>query len=779
MRKQTLGLSVLAAVVLICGAGVPAESGSKPVQLVEYEDQFSFVSLIPTKMGEKAGIAVVFEGSDDLHYYAKKETAAGGYNLKIAASAKGVTFAKPVFPEWTTFRDPVLEKNVEVYIGDFAVFIPIESYETDAPESDVEVTIDALVCTSKICLMPFTKTLTAKVDFSGADSWKEIDLVAISKKQKDSLHPAASYSAPVAFLLALVAGVILNVMPCVWPIIPIIVMRLWNQAGKNRAKSLGFGVAFSTGILLFFAAIAVFNIILIVSRGTVFQWGDPLRSPAFVASMSLLMIALGLFMFDLFTIGIPASVSGGAGSGTGVFSTVGMGFLAAILATPCSGAILAAAVAWAQTQTIAIASFTIMLIGVGMALPYLILTSIPSLIDKLPKEEPYLEIASSFQVECYLRRSAAHDAAALPEKAIADGFRARELGARVDAQQIIEAATAHLMRKIGDVIDSQPGQAAALIADAGTALQGEAFASTRDMLTQSLIATEWGNRFTGNAKLAQAWEQHIGTINRPGMVRLAGGLFPLGEEHKGLASLTPSSAPQHVLTLTEFAIDTHEVTNKEFQKFVDAGGYQNDAYWPEAAGIDREKTLADATGRPGPRYWREGRFIKGEAKRPVVGVSWYEAAAYAAWAGKSLPTEAQWECTAVGIPPENIADCFKKRTYPWGEHCTPKSANLSEARRNSSTNVSEVFQDKSPAGCYHMIGNVREWTRSLYDPYPNSACKDKEFGQGLIVVRGASYKDSIISAQATRRRGRKKNTRDAVTGFRCAWSPYAEPKIEN
>jgi len=168
-------------------------------------------------------------------------------------------------------------------------------------------------------------------------------------------------------------------------------MRLWNQAGQSKAKSISLGFAFCIGILLFFAAIAVFNIVLAIGFDTAFQWGDQLRNPVFVMAMAVLMVVLALFMFGLFSIGIPSSVTGAAASGSGFAGSVGMGFLAALLATPCSFAILTATLAWAQTKPLAVATITIMLIGVGMAIPYLILVSIPGLADRLPRPGGWME----------------------------------------------------------------------------------------------------------------------------------------------------------------------------------------------------------------------------------------------------------------------------------------------------------------------------------------------------------------------------------------------------
>jgi thiol:disulfide interchange protein DsbD len=381
-------IAILSVVFISFGPIVSSALGlTEFVEVARYEQEDSKAHFEPARMGGKVGLAVVFDGTSDLHFYAKKETAPGGYMLKVEAKSAGVTFGEAVFGKWGSFRDPALNKDVEVYVGKFEVFVPIESEYSKTQQADVEVKISGIACTSKVCLMPFEYNLNTKIDFSGADSWRQVNIAAAGEGEK----PAESYSAPIAFLIALAAGLLLNVMPCVWPVIPIIVMRIWNQAGENRARSMGLGLAFCSGILLFFAAIAVLNIVLILGFDRVFQWGDLLRNQIFLATMTLLMVVLGLFMFGVFSIGIPASVTSKASGGSGYAGSVGMGFLAALLATPCSFAILAAAVAWAQTQTLGVATFTLMLIGVGMAVPYLVLILTPGLLNRLPKPGGWME----------------------------------------------------------------------------------------------------------------------------------------------------------------------------------------------------------------------------------------------------------------------------------------------------------------------------------------------------------------------------------------------------
>ncbi len=104
------------------------------------------------------------------------------------------------------------------------------------------------------------------------------------------------------------------------------------------------------------------------------------------------------------------------------------------------------------------------------------------------------------------------------------------------------------------------------------------------------------------------------------------------------------------LLLESFLIDRFEVTNREFKEFVDAGGYREPQYWQhefvkDERVLSREEGMAefhDATGRPGPSTWLLGTYREGEGDFPVAGVSWYEAAAYAEFVGKSLPTVHQW-----------------------------------------------------------------------------------------------------------------------------------------
>jgi formylglycine-generating enzyme required for sulfatase activity len=159
--------------------------------------------------------------------------------------------------------------------------------------------------------------------------------------------------------------------------------------------------------------------------------------------------------------------------------------------------------------------------------------------------------------------------------------------------------------------------------------------------------------------------------------------------------------PVHRVSLNAFFIDQYEVTHVQYQRFI------------------------GATGRSAPPYWQEGKIPRGQGDLPVM-VGWADAEAYCRWAGKRLPTEAEWEKAARG------AD---GRKYPWGNEFDPARANVGEAQPGT-VRVGNYPTGKSPYGAYNMIGNVWEWTSDWYQPYPGSDYRSEQFGERYKVIRG-------------------------------------------
>jgi iron(II)-dependent oxidoreductase len=171
----------------------------------------------------------------------------------------------------------------------------------------------------------------------------------------------------------------------------------------------------------------------------------------------------------------------------------------------------------------------------------------------------------------------------------------------------------------------------------------------------------------------------------------------------------PNSAPVRV---EAFYLDRYPVTNEQFRHFVAGGGYEQMAIWDQEiwpAVLD----FVDATGHPGPRFWRNGNYPRGEHKHPVVGVSWYEAAAYARWVGKRLATDAEW-IKAGSWPVALAGHPLLQRRYPWGEAMDRSRANLWGSGPGRTVSVEEFPSGVSVGGVQQLIGNVWEWTADAF-----------------------------------------------------------------
>jgi thiol:disulfide interchange protein len=378
-------------------------AGAESIELARVDNEISQVHLQVRQVDDQTGLAVVFTGTDDLHYYARSETApAPGFDLKVRPSAAGVAFGDPAFPDWKQFYDLAQEKNVEVYVGDFEIFLPLLSEPSEPVALGLQIT--GMACTSQLCLPPFDRTLTATVDFS-AGTVEGLSLLEPPETDPTPQAPPQSqaeaeagrqavlpYSTGVYYLLAILAGVSINIMPCVLPVIPLIMMRLIDQSKRSGGNRIASGIAFCIGVILFFAAFALISALVNLTTGAVLDLNSLFRYPTAVIVLFLAIVFFGLAMLDVVTLTLPGSVTSKQGSGSGLAGTAGMGFFAGVLSTPCSGALLGFVLVWAQTQTLFVSSTAIILMGVGMALPYAVIVSIPSLLDRIPKPGTWMEI---------------------------------------------------------------------------------------------------------------------------------------------------------------------------------------------------------------------------------------------------------------------------------------------------------------------------------------------------------------------------------------------------
>jgi ergothioneine biosynthesis protein EgtB len=255
------------------------------------------------------------------------------------------------------------------------------------------------------------------------------------------------------------------------------------------------------------------------------------------------------------------------------------------------------------------------------------------------------------------------------------------------------------------------------------------------------------------------------------MVDIPGGVFDVG--YNGNSFCYDNELPEHKVYLQPFKMEIGPVTNGQYMNFIKDGGYQNYRYWL-ADGWE----LVKEQQWNAPLYWIEEDDIwkkkdfRGlgeiDPDEPVINVSYYEADAYARWAGKRLPTEAEWEKAASWNE-----ESERKMLYPWGDHKpTPKHANLHESYLWGPSKVGSYPAGKSFYGCHQMIGDVWEWTSSEYVLYPGFKSKFPEYTDKWTinqkVLRGGCFATPAAQIRNSYRNYFRPYERILFAGFRCA-----------
>jgi iron(II)-dependent oxidoreductase len=255
-------------------------------------------------------------------------------------------------------------------------------------------------------------------------------------------------------------------------------------------------------------------------------------------------------------------------------------------------------------------------------------------------------------------------------------------------------------------------------------------------------------------------------------VLVPAGAFVMGTDAEPWAY--DNERPAHVVDLPPFWIDTTPVTNRSFAEFVEAGGYREPRWWQprgwawrQEAGLEHPRFWVPAGGGS----WARRRFGVLEPlapDEPVQHVCWFEADAYARWAGKRLPTEAEWEKAASWGPDG------RKRRYPWGDDPpTSAHANLAPGRFVPAP-AGSFPRGRSAYGCAQMIGDVWEWTASDFSAYPGfrsfpyAEYSAVFFGGDYKVLRGGSWATHPTAIRTTFRNWDHPIRSQIFAGFRCA-----------
>ncbi len=285
---------------------------------------------------------------------------------------------------------------------------------------------------------------------------------------------------------------------------------------------------------------------------------------------------------------------------------------------------------------------------------------------------------------------------------------------------------------------------------------------------------------------AQIQPATISLVKVEGMAEIEGGLFWLGHNaDQSLKSKVQSPSnydfafdnekPAHQVFLQDYTLDRATVSNGDYLEFIHDNGYQDFRWWFSEGWevVNKEQWRA-------PLYWElhDGEWMirgfgglhsaKSKANEPVSHVSYYEASAFAKWAGKRLPTEAEWEKASCVD-----ATTGERLAFPWGDEDPDiPRANLFENNLWSPAPIGSFPDGQNSYGCHQMIGDVWEWTTSDYVPYPGFKSEFDEYNDKWFVnqkvLRGGSYATPQIHIRSTYRNFFHAHERWMVSGFRCA-----------
>lgn len=361
----------------------------------------------PVAVEGRFALAVVLNIPPGQHLYANPKQGQFGLDTEITPQpSRHFRFGKVIYPPGEKYEDKTLNASNHIYEGKTICYVPVEVVVFEAAEWPMVVPVNlelkGLLCSDSdtgtclgwresvsIDIEVYQDKAAVRVgdrpelfgDFDPATAWPS--------GAGDQPQPKSKEIAPdnwlTPILLALFAGVIMNLMPCVLPIIPIIVMTLMKQcaveegAQPDRRKSIKVGLAFAAGIMIVFCGLAV---LMGVSK---LLWGQQFQGNTFKFILLMIVYVLSLSMFGLFEIVLPARVSNITIVRKGYLGALGMGMLATVLATPCGAPLLTPVLAWSLGKPLAVTIAVFLIIGAGMAVPYVLLTAFPRLLGRIPK----------------------------------------------------------------------------------------------------------------------------------------------------------------------------------------------------------------------------------------------------------------------------------------------------------------------------------------------------------------------------------------------------------
>ena len=381
-----------------------------------FAQEFNMNSMPPPDMQMEYSAGALKDGGtltvtvtvpDKWHVNANKVTDEFLKPSSVEAKAEGLEFGEAVWPEPIKEYNEALELEIWTFRGTFSVQIPVKAVDgTNYDSLGTSVTFNYQACDNSICLAPASKTISLDGSLNGGAAGAGVkkndsEIGAVEGRTGESRTDARENragsrtrladgdSAGIALLLffAFVGGIILNLMPCVLPVLSLKLFSLIKQAGESRGRLLALGGATTAGILVSFWALAAV-VAAVKAGGGSAGWGMQFQSAGFIAFMVVILPAFAMSFFGVFEIWLPWSTTtrmDSASQKSGLAGAFFTGALLVLLSTPCSAPFLGTAMGFAFAQTTPILFLFFTAAGLGLALPYMLVSAFPSVLKVFPK----------------------------------------------------------------------------------------------------------------------------------------------------------------------------------------------------------------------------------------------------------------------------------------------------------------------------------------------------------------------------------------------------------
>ena len=311
----------------------------------------------------------------------------------VEIAARGIEFGEPVWPEPIKEYNQVLEFENLVFRGHFQIKIPVKAVEEGYDSLTTNATFHYQACDNSICLAPASVDIKiGKNAGSSPASLKKNDEGADAKEvgtagRNDFEGREGTASIALLLFFAFVGGIILNLMPCVLPVLSLKLFSLIKQAGESRGRLVALGISTTAGILASFWTLAGV-VAAIKTGGGVAGWGMQFQSAGFIAFMVIILTAFAMSFFGAFEVWLPGSATtkmDAAGRKVGLGGAFFTGALLVLLSTPCSAPFLGTAMGFAFTASTPVLFLFFTAAGLGLSLPYLLVSVFPSVLKVFPK----------------------------------------------------------------------------------------------------------------------------------------------------------------------------------------------------------------------------------------------------------------------------------------------------------------------------------------------------------------------------------------------------------